>query len=226
MNGVHRRWNPLTRRWVLVSPHRMQRPWQGQEDAPVSGADVEYVPECYLCPGNRRANGETNPAYAGTFAFDNDFAALLPDVRARVEHGDSLLRAEPEAGICRVLCYSPHHSLTMARMTVAQIGEVVRMWRAEYAALAAVPWIRTIQIIENRGAMMGASNPHPHGQVWAIETVPDEIAVAAAMLTVVCAVSGTSMFSADTASPASAVAPTELMPPWNTINSCGRRLRR
>lgn len=180
MNGVHRRWNPLTRRWVLVSPHRMQRPWQGQEDAPVSGADVEYVPECYLCPGNRRANGETNPAYAGTFAFDNDFAALLPDVRARVEHGDSLLRAEPEAGICRVLCYSPHHSLTMARMTVAQIGEVVRMWRAEYAALAAVPWIRTIQIIENRGAMMGASNPHPHGQVWANETVPDEIAIESA----------------------------------------------
>jgi UDPglucose--hexose-1-phosphate uridylyltransferase len=140
-------------------------------------ADLAYDAGCYLCPGNRRANGETNPAYAGTFAFDNDFAALLPEVRERVEHGDSLLRAEPEAGICRVLCYSPHHSLTMARMTVAQIGDVIRMWRAEYAALAAVPWIRTIQIIENRGAMMGASNPHPHGQIWANETVPDEIAI-------------------------------------------------
>lgn len=167
----------MTRRWVLVSPHRMQRPWQGQEDAVVAGTDVAYDPGCYLCPGNVRANGETNPAYEGTFAFGNDFAALLPEVRARVAHGSSLLRAEPEAGICRVLCYSPHHSLTMARMTVGQIEDVVRMWRTEFAALAAVPWVRTIQIIENRGAMMGASNPHPHGQVWANETVPDEIAL-------------------------------------------------
>lgn len=167
----------MTRRWVLVSPHRMQRPWQGQEDAVVAGTDVAYDPGCYLCPGNVRANGETNPAYEGTFAFGNDFAALLPEVRARVAQGSSLLRAEPEAGICRVLCYSPHHSLTMARMTVGQIEDVVRMWRTEFAALAAVPWVRTIQIIENRGAMMGASNPHPHGQVWANETVPDEIAL-------------------------------------------------
>ena len=138
MNGVHRRWNPLTRRWVLVSPHRTQRPWQGQEDAPAAVADVAYDPGCYLCPGNVRANGETNPAYAGTFAFGNDFAALLPEVRERVEHGSSLLRAEPEAGICRVLCYSPDHSLTMARMTVEQIRDVIGMWRAEYAALAGV----------------------------------------------------------------------------------------
>jgi UDPglucose--hexose-1-phosphate uridylyltransferase len=177
MNGVHRRWNPLTRRWVLVSPHRMQRPWQGQEDAPVAVPEAAYDPGCYLCPGNSRANGETNPAYAGTFAFDNDFAALLPDLRAAVGPTDSLLRAEPEAGLCRVLCYSPHHSLTMGRMTAAQIADVVRLWRAEFAALAAVPWIRSIQIIENRGAMMGASNPHPHGQIWANQTVPDEIAL-------------------------------------------------
>ncbi len=177
MNGVHRRWNPLTRRWVLVSPHRTQRPWQGQEDAPTELADVAYDPGCYLCPGNQRANGETNPAYEGTFAFGNDFAALLPDVRERVEHGASLLRAEPEAGICRVLCYSPHHSLTMARMTREQIRDVIGMWRTEYAALAEVAWVRSVQIFENRGAMMGASNPHPHGQVWANETLPEEMAV-------------------------------------------------
>lgn len=177
MSGVHRRWNPLTRRWVLVSPHRTQRPWQGQEDVAVSGADVAYDPGCYLCPGNQRANGETNPAYEGTFAFGNDFAALLPEVRGQVEHGSSLLRAEPEAGICRVLCYSPHHSLTMARMTVEQIRDVIGMWRAEYASLARVDWVQSVQIFENRGAMMGASNPHPHGQVWANQTLPEEMAV-------------------------------------------------
>ena len=177
MNGVHRRWNPLTRRWVLVSPHRTQRPWQGQEDARAAVEDVAYDPGCYLCPGNVRANGEANPAYETTFAFENDFAALLPDVRAREAGSASLLRAEPEAGICRVLCYSPHHSLTMARMTAAQIGDVIRMWRAEYTALAAVEWVRSVQIFENRGAMMGASNPHPHGQVWANETLPEEMAV-------------------------------------------------
>ncbi|MBL8236093.1 MAG: UDP-glucose--hexose-1-phosphate uridylyltransferase [Bryobacterales bacterium] len=177
MSGVHRRWNPLNKRWVLVSPHRNLRPWQGQQEPPAKPSETVYDPACYLCPGNPRANGESNPNYASTFAFENDFAALLPDPRPAPAPSGSLLRAVPEAGICRVLCYSPDHSLTMSRMSVEQIASVIGLWREECVALARTPWIRSIQVIENRGAMMGASNPHPHGQIWANQTIPDEIAV-------------------------------------------------
>jgi len=177
---VHRRWNPLNRKWVLVSPHRTQRPWQGQQEAPAPIADIAYDPECYLCPGNRRANGETNPNYESTFAFENDFAALLPNPVSKPAPQSELIRALPEAGICRVLCYSPHHSLTMSSMTVDQIVDVIDLWRDQTDDLASIYWVRNVQIFENRGAMMGASNPHPHGQVWANESVPDEIAMEAA----------------------------------------------
>jgi UDPglucose--hexose-1-phosphate uridylyltransferase len=171
----HRRFNPLTGEWVLVSPQRAGRPWQGEREPRTSEA-AKFDPECYLCPGNLRANGQRNPAYSGTFAFDNDFPALLPDAPAgRSECGDEsrgLLVAESERGICRVLCFSPRHDLTLARMSHDEIRGVVDAWYQESARLGALPYINSVQIFENCGAIMGASNPHPHGQIWANETVP------------------------------------------------------
>lgn len=170
----HRRLNLLTGEWVLVSPHRTQRPWQGQvEDMPVADAPI-YDPKCYLCPGNTRAGGMRNPIYTETFVFDNDFAALLPDIEQQTLPHDSLLVAESERGICRVVCFSPYHNLTLATMGVEAIRRVVDIWADQYAEIGAIPWIRHVQIFENRGAMMGASNPHPHGQIWANEHLPNE----------------------------------------------------
>jgi UDPglucose--hexose-1-phosphate uridylyltransferase len=172
----HRRLNPLTREWVLVSPHRALRPWQGQTDAPAIGARQPYDPACYLCPGNARAGGQRNPAYTSTFVFDNDFPALYLDAPpAEVAEG-GLLAARAEGGVCRVVCFSPDHSLTLSRMSDEAIGRVVDTWAAQFAELAALPAIGAVQIFENRGEMMGASNPHPHGQIWATETVPGELA--------------------------------------------------
>jgi UDPglucose--hexose-1-phosphate uridylyltransferase len=168
----HRRYNPLTDEWILVSPHRARRPWQGQVEQVPPETRPAYDPSCYLCPGNVRANGERNPDYTSTFVFDNDFAALLPDVPgARFDEG-SLLRAESEAGICRVVCFSPRHDLTLAEMQVEDIRTVVDMWADQTAELGAVPWIGHVEVFENRGAQMGASNPHPHGQIWANATLP------------------------------------------------------
>jgi len=171
----HRRFNPLTREWVLVSPHRAERPWQGQlEDVPPE-APPAYDPNCYLCPGNARAGGVKNPSYTQTFVFDNDFAALQPDTPT-LEIEEGLLVASSEAGRCRVVCYSPRHDLTMARMSVSELRQVVDTWAREFSALGSDPRIRSVQIFENRGAMMGYSNPHPHGQIWANETLPNELA--------------------------------------------------
>jgi UDPglucose--hexose-1-phosphate uridylyltransferase len=170
----HRRFNPLTGEWVLVSPHRTQRPWQGQVEPAAAPPQPEYDPHCYLCPGNSRAGGVHNPKYDSTFVFDNDFAALKPDTPPDRFERSGLLIAEGEPGICRVVCFSPKHNLTIANMELPDLRRVVDVWAEQYADLGGRPFINYVQIFENRGAMMGASNPHPHCQIWSNHTVPTE----------------------------------------------------
>ncbi|WP_110515362.1 UDP-glucose--hexose-1-phosphate uridylyltransferase [Herpetosiphon llansteffanensis] len=171
----HRRYNPLTDEWVLVSPHRTARPWQGQVEKVIPDQRPAFDPACYLCPGVTRANGEINPAYANTFVFPNDFAALLPDSPSATLD-DGLFQAHSERGICRVICFSPRHDLTLAEMAIPDIRLVVDLWASQFSELAAIDWIKHVEIFENRGAAMGASNPHPHGQIWANESIPTIVA--------------------------------------------------
>ncbi len=173
---VHRRFNPLTGDWVLVSPHRAKRPWQGQVEKRPPEKRPAYDPDCYLCPGNGRAGGAKNPRYEQTFVFDNDFAALRMDVPHGSINRKGLISAASERGICRVICFSPRHDLTLPEMDGPAIREVVDVWTEEYETIGANPDINYVQIFENKGAMMGCSNPHPHGQIWAQETLPDEVA--------------------------------------------------
>lgn len=170
----HRRYNPLTREWVLVSPQRTERPWQGQVEHAPPRELPEYDPTCYLCPGNERAGGARNPVYESTFVFDNDFAALRPDTPVE-KYADSVLIAEAEPGICRVVCYSPRHDLTIAAMKPEDMRQIVDVWIEQFRELGAMPQINSVQIFENHGAMMGASNPHPHGQLWAQRSLPTEM---------------------------------------------------
>jgi UDPglucose--hexose-1-phosphate uridylyltransferase len=176
-DSPHRRFNPLTRDWVLVSPHRARRPWLGQvEKTPIENLP-QYDPACYLCPGNERAGGVKNPAYTGTFVFDNDFAALLPDV---VEESSAsphpLLTAEAERGLCRVVCFSPRHDLTLPELDELAIENVLATWTRESSDLCTKDFIHYAQVFENKGALMGCSNPHPHSQIWAQSQLPNEIA--------------------------------------------------
>jgi UDPglucose--hexose-1-phosphate uridylyltransferase len=171
----HRRYNPLTREWVLVSPHRTQRPWQGQVEKSAAQQQPDYDPECYLCPGNARAGGARNPNYKSTFVFENDFAALKPDTRLERFEQDGLLVAETEPGVCRVVCFSPRHNLTIANMAVEDLRLVVDAWVEQFTELGAMPFINYVQIFENRGPMMGASNPHPHCQIWSNHAIPNEV---------------------------------------------------
>jgi len=176
--GSHRRRNLLTGDWVLVSPHRMTRPWLGEATPPSLPPALAHDPSCTLCPGATRANGAVNPAYSGVFVFDNDFPALSA---GDVPRPDDLYEAAPAGGVCRVICYDPRHDLHLAAMTPDAIGAVVECWAQETQTLFARPDIAAVTIFENRGAMMGASNPHPHGQVWATDWVPGELAKEAQM---------------------------------------------
>jgi UDPglucose--hexose-1-phosphate uridylyltransferase len=199
---AHRRYNPLLEQWVLVSPHRNKRPWQGKSEEPDFSARPEYDPKCYLCPENTRANGEINPAYDSTYVFENDFAALVkqvpgshsmqaqpdsgllqtqPDSHSLQEQPAGLLQVQPDSGLlqaqpvygeCRVICFSPRHDVTLPEMPVEQIGAVVDLWCDQYIELS--ERYRWVQIFENKGAVMGCSNPHPHGQIWASQHVPSE----------------------------------------------------
>jgi UDPglucose--hexose-1-phosphate uridylyltransferase len=168
----HRRYNPLLDEWVLCSPHRLQRPWQGQVEPDSPEARPHYDPVCYLCPGNQRAGGQRNPDYPATFVFDNDYPALLPDAPPDEGTSDGLLRARQERGVCRVLCFSPRHDLTLAGMNASETRLVVDAWADQVRELGGRRDIRHVQVFENKGAEMGASNPHPHCQVWATEHVP------------------------------------------------------
>ena len=168
----HRRYNPLTGEWVLVSPHRNKRPWQGRQEKTTPEQRPQYDPTCYLCPGNTRANGEQNPQYTNTYVFTNDFAALLPDTpEAHSSH--DLLKAGSVQGTCRVLCFSPRHDLTLPLMSPEDIRIVINTWVDQITELG--QQYRWVQVFENKGEAMGASNPHPHGQIWAEDILPNEV---------------------------------------------------
>jgi UDPglucose--hexose-1-phosphate uridylyltransferase len=169
----HRRWNPLLREWVLVSPHRTQRPWLGKVDKITPSPAIQYDPECYLCPGNVRAQGLRNPAYTETFVFDNDYPAMMPNVPPNDLDEDGLIVARTERGICRVVCFSPRHDLTIPLMPQDAVSKVIQLWVQQYQELGSLPWVKHVEIFENRGALMGASNPHPHGQIWANGELPN-----------------------------------------------------
>lgn len=174
----HRRYNPLTGDWVLVSPQRQERPWQGKiESLPVQELP-RYDPNCYLCPGNSRAGGKRNPQYRSTYAFDNDFPALLQNSTAQgIQENaavNEIFQAVPSGGICRVVCFSPRHDLTLPELSLDEVHAVVQAWSEQTLELHSMPGIKYVQVFENKGELMGCSNPHPHSQIWATSFLPNE----------------------------------------------------
>ncbi len=172
MHGPHRRYNPLLDEWVLCSPQRLTRPWQGQVEEVRKERRPPHDPGCYLCPGNARAGGVRNPAYTATYVFDNDFPAVMPGSEAAHRDEDGLIVAHAESGTCRVICFSPRHDLTLAEMEAAGIRRVVDTWAEQVEELGSRPDVGYVQVFENKGALMGCSNPHPHGQIWAVGHLP------------------------------------------------------
>lgn len=171
----HRRLNALSGEWILVSPHRSKRPWQGQVEKAPREERPSYDEKCYLCPTNERIGGENNPDYKDTFVFTNDFSALLKDTpEGGLNEGD-LFQAESDKGVCKVICFSPRHDLTVPEMDVPSIRKVVDVWCDEFKTLGAINYVNYVQIFENKGATMGCSNPHPHGQIWSSKLIPNEI---------------------------------------------------
>jgi len=173
-NRSHRRFNSLTEEWVLVSPHRTKRPWQGKQEELSVAQSPYYDPNCYLCPGNARANGAINPNYKDVYIFENDFAALTQNTK-KESLNNGLLKAETETGICKVICFSPDHSKSLAQMASEDIEKVILAWQSEYLSLGKLDFVNYVQIFENKGAIMGCSNPHPHGQIWSQSSIPNEV---------------------------------------------------
>jgi len=173
-DSPHRRLNPLIGEWVLVSPHRAKRPWLGQVEKSSPENLLRYDPSCYLCPRNERAGGIKNPDYSSTFVFDNDFAALLPDEVSAYASSHPLLASVSERGLCRVVCFSPRHDRTLPELDQISIENVIHTWAEETIELGAKDFIQYVQVFENKGALMGCSNPHPHSQIWANEHLPNE----------------------------------------------------
>ena len=170
----HKRFNILTGEWVLVSPHRAKRPWQGQNEEISNEKHPTHDPNCYLCAGNTRVNGQENPKYEDVFVFINDFAALQT-TSPKFAVNEGLFKAESEQGICKVICFSPDHSKSLADMSVENINKVVKTWQNQYTELGSNNMVNYVQIFENKGAVMGCSNPHPHGQIWSQSTLPNEV---------------------------------------------------
>ena len=171
----HRRYNPLLDEWILVSPQRAKRPWQGQNEVISDEKKPEYDETCYLCPGNERINGGTNPKYESCYVFDNDFPALLKNEVSFDLQQEDLFKINPERGINRVICFSPKHNITLAEMQIPEIENVIKVWKEQYLELGAIDYINHVQIFENKGSVMGCSNPHPHGQIWAQSSLPTQV---------------------------------------------------
>lgn len=169
----HQRYNPLTDEWVLVSPHRAKRPWQGQTEPPIHKEAIHHDPDCFLCAGNKRITGDINPDYKSTYVFNNDFAALLPDAPKYQQLDDPLFKIESVQGTCRVICFSPDHSKTLPELSVSSIQDIITTWIEQLNELGKI--YKWVQLFENKGAMMGCSNPHPHGQIWSGNFIPNEI---------------------------------------------------